>query len=143
MSDSRVTEVLMAKADRACRSARVLLELGDTDGACSRAYYGMFDAARAALLFSGKVASVEGLVKTHQGLMKLFSDRLIRNGSLPRELGRNLRRAEEIRLAADYRADAVEPSDATEAIVRAEAFVEAIRTAYPGAGAIEPSDHRT
>lgn len=44
----------MAKAETACSSARVLLELGDVDGASNRAYYAMFDAARAALLASGK-----------------------------------------------------------------------------------------
>jgi uncharacterized protein (UPF0332 family) len=41
---------LMAKAVRAALSA---LDMGDADGACNRAYYAMFDAARAALLVSG------------------------------------------------------------------------------------------
>jgi uncharacterized protein (UPF0332 family) len=40
---------LMAKAWQAGTSARVLLENGDMDGACNRAYYAMFEAARAAL----------------------------------------------------------------------------------------------
>jgi uncharacterized protein (UPF0332 family) len=40
---------LMQKAARALDSARLLLDAGDTDGACNRAYYAMFDAARAAL----------------------------------------------------------------------------------------------
>jgi uncharacterized protein (UPF0332 family) len=40
----------LAKAKTAVRSARVLLAAGDPDGACNRAYYAMFDAARAALL---------------------------------------------------------------------------------------------
>jgi uncharacterized protein (UPF0332 family) len=39
----------MQKAARALDSARLLLDAGDTDGACNRAYYAMFDAARAAL----------------------------------------------------------------------------------------------
>ncbi|MBL8510379.1 MAG: HEPN domain-containing protein, partial [Betaproteobacteria bacterium] len=42
----------MAKADRACQSAHMLLASGDVEGACNRAYYAMFDAARAALLAS-------------------------------------------------------------------------------------------
>ena len=37
----------MAKACQAAVSARVLLETRDADGACNRAYYAMFDAARA------------------------------------------------------------------------------------------------
>lgn len=43
----------MDKAEPACASACALLDLGDVDGACNRAYYAMFDAARAALLVSG------------------------------------------------------------------------------------------
>lgn len=38
-----------AKANQAAASARLLLTAGDTSGACNRAYYAMFDAARAAL----------------------------------------------------------------------------------------------
>lgn len=52
MTNHLTPEALMAKADRACASARALLVLGDVDGACNRAYYAMFDAARAALLAS-------------------------------------------------------------------------------------------
>jgi uncharacterized protein (UPF0332 family) len=40
---------LMTKAARAVASAQALLELGDADGASNRAYYAMFDAARAAM----------------------------------------------------------------------------------------------
>ncbi len=39
---------LMAKANQALASAKLLLDTGDADGACNRAYYAMFDAARAA-----------------------------------------------------------------------------------------------
>src|SRR6218665_1354066 len=68
-------EALMAKADTACSSARVLLNLGDVDGASNRAYYAMFDAARAALLASG--ASVEPDVgRTHSGLIGAFGNYL-------------------------------------------------------------------
>jgi uncharacterized protein (UPF0332 family) len=35
----------MSKAARAVASARLLLDHGDVDGACNRAYYAMFDAA--------------------------------------------------------------------------------------------------
>ena len=41
---------LLAKARRALASAEVLAERGDPEGACNRAYYAMFDAARAGLL---------------------------------------------------------------------------------------------
>ena len=42
----------MDKAERALASARVLIEAGDPEGACNRAYYSMFDAAHAALFFA-------------------------------------------------------------------------------------------
>jgi uncharacterized protein (UPF0332 family) len=42
----------MAKAHRAIASAHMLLKDNDSDGACNRAYYAMFDAARAALIAS-------------------------------------------------------------------------------------------
>ena len=50
VSRSLTPQILMDKAKRACASARALLDLDDVDGACNRAYYAMFDAARAALL---------------------------------------------------------------------------------------------
>jgi uncharacterized protein (UPF0332 family) len=58
---------LMAKAERACASARLLYEAGDAEGACNRAYYAMFDAARAALLTSGAPVRAD-IGKTHGGL---------------------------------------------------------------------------
>ena len=59
---------LFEKATRAASSAKLLLDTGDTDGACNRAYYAMFDAARAALLASGAPVGSEG-AKTHSGLI--------------------------------------------------------------------------
>ena len=40
---------LIFKANRAIESAKLLHNAGDIDGACNRAYYAMFDAAKAAL----------------------------------------------------------------------------------------------
>lgn len=39
---------LIVKANRAIASAKLLHAAGDSDGACNRAYYAMFDAAKAA-----------------------------------------------------------------------------------------------
>ncbi len=62
---------VLAKPIRAPESARVLWEHGGADGACNRAYYAMFDAARAALLVSG--AAGAEMARTHNGLMSAFS----------------------------------------------------------------------
>ena len=59
---------LMTKARRAVASAYKLLEDSDCDGACNRAYYAMFDAARAALIASQAPVPPE-IAKTHMGLM--------------------------------------------------------------------------
>jgi uncharacterized protein (UPF0332 family) len=119
----------MGKAERACSSASVLLKLGDVDGACNRAYYAMFDAARAALMASGAHASPE-IGKTHRGLINAFSLQLVKNGPVSKELGRLLNRAEEIRLVADYKGDSVELADATEMVTQAEHFVATLRMIF-------------
>ena len=45
---------MMAEAETACSSARLILEHGDAASAVNRAYYAMFHAARAALLDGGR-----------------------------------------------------------------------------------------
>lgn len=119
-------DALMAKADTACFSARALLELGDVDGAANRAYYAMFDAARAALLASG--APVEpDIGRTHSGLIGAFGNFLVKNGPVSKEVGRLLNRAHEIRLVADYNGDSVESADAAELVEQAATFIAAMR----------------
>lgn len=120
---------LMAKAARAARSARVLLDNGDVEGASDRAYYAMFNAARAALLASG--ASVpDEMARTHNGLISSFSLQLVKTGRVPMDLGRALNRAEGLRPAADYRGDSVEQADAAWAVQQAEAFVETMQVTF-------------
>jgi len=92
---------LLAKAIRAAASAKVLLDLGDADGACNRAYYAMYDAARAALLASGAPVEPE-IAKTHTGLISAFSLHMVKTSRVPVELGKAFNRAEELRLMADY-----------------------------------------
>lgn len=116
---------LMAKAVQAAASANVLLNTGDADGACNRAYYAMFDAARAALLASG-----HDVGKTHKGVLNAFSDRLVKNGPLPKEMGRLLKHAETFRYVADHEGGPVELSDAKDMAEQAETFVSAMRAEF-------------
>ena len=129
MSDQITPVSLMAKADRACSSARALLNLGDVDGACNRAYYAMFDAARAALLARGAPVKPD-IGKTHSGLINAFSEHLIKNGPISKELGRMLKRAQEVRLVADYKSGSVELTDAKEMVAQADLFVAAMRAVF-------------
>lgn len=121
----------MAKAVQAAASAKVLLDTGDADGTCNRAYYAMFDAARAALLVSGHEVG-----RTHKGVLNAFSDRLVKNGPLPKETGRMLKHAETFRYVADYEGEPVELHDAQKMVEQAHAFVAALRALFmtdPGA----------
>jgi len=117
---------LMAKAIQAAASAKVLLDTGDSDGACNRAYYAMFDAARAALLASGAPVEPE-IAKTHSGLISAFSLHLVKTGRVPVALGKALNKAEELRLIADYKGDPIEREDAIWAVHQAQAFVQAMQ----------------
>jgi uncharacterized protein (UPF0332 family) len=116
----------MAKALRAVASSRLLLQDSDVDGACNRAYYAMFDAARAALLLSNAPVASEA-IRTHGGLISAFSLHLVKTGKVAVEFGRALNKAEEIRLVADYNGDPVEAEQAEWMARQAELFVLAIR----------------
>jgi len=120
---------LFAKAGRAAASARLLFDAGDVDGACNRAYYAMFDAARAALILSSAPVEAE-VARTHGGLISAFSLHLVKSGRIPVELGRVLNRAEEIRLVADYRGDQVEAGQGLWMVEQAEQFVLRIHAEF-------------
>lgn len=120
---------LLAKAIQASASAKLLLDVGDADGACNRAYYAMFDAARAALLASGAPVASE-IAKTHSGLISAFSLYLVKTGRVPIELGKTLNKAEELRLIADYKGDPVEIDAASWAVSEAHSFVQVMQDTF-------------
>ena len=121
-----MTKDLMGKAERALASAQLLLADGDTDGATNRAYYAMFDAATAALVWKG-IVTAQTLPKTHSGLISSFGLHLIQTGQLPPQLGRSFNHSHEFRLTADYLAEPVPLEKAQLAIEEATAFVRTIR----------------
>ena len=120
---------LMAKARRAVESAQLLLASGDQDGACNRAYYAMFDAARAALWVNDP-QSLAGL-KTHNGLITAFSLQVVKAGKVSVELGKAINKVEDLRLIADYRDDPLDPEHVTWAVQQASRFVEEIGKLIP------------
>ena len=119
-------DALMMKAETALSSARALLDIGDVDGAVNRAYYAMFDAARAALVGAGAPVQPDA-VRTHSGLIGAFGRYLVKNGPMPKEIGRLLNRVHEIRLLADYDGDTVDQAEALELVKQATNFVAAVR----------------
>ena len=122
---------LFEKAFVALRSADLLLQSGDLDGCCNRAYYAMFDAARAALVADGCADQVLG-IKTHSGLISFFSLRLVKTGRVSVELGKSFNKVEDLRLLADYRGDALELAQAQWAVEQAQLFVHGLQTLFKG-----------
>ncbi len=121
----------MRKAERALDEGRLLLRDEKTEGACSRAYYAMHDAAHAALLATGH-ETPDAIIKTHHTLIAEFGKKLVLGGQIDASLGRAFNKVEEMRLLADYSADPP-PLDKTQGVVeQAEAFVAAIRILIAG-----------
>lgn len=116
---------LILRANRALESARLLLESGDVDGSCNRAYYAMFDAARAALIATRAPVQAE-VARTHSGLIAAFSMHLVKPGLIAVEYGRSLNKVEDLRLIADYKGDPVSADKATWALEQAVKFVAVI-----------------
>lgn len=117
---------LLEKADRALMSAETLLREGDTEGSCNRAYYAMFNAARAALILVGAPAEItEG--KTHSGLHSAFNQFLVKPGHMLQGFGTEFRRAERLRQISDYLGDQIDPEKATDTLNHAREFVQKIK----------------
>lgn len=120
---------LLAKAVRASSSAALLLGDGDINGACNRAYYAMFDAARAALLAAG--APVDpNVIRTHNGVIAAFGLHLVKAGRVQRDWGRALNRAQEIRQVADYTGENVEIAVASWVVEQARLFIEEMQGTF-------------
>ena len=81
MSRAFTPATYFAKSERALHGAHLLIEGGEIEGACNRAYYAMFDAARAALLNTAGAEHVLA-IKSHSGLISFFSQRLVKTGSV-------------------------------------------------------------
>jgi len=117
---------LVARARASARSARLLLETGDTIGAVSRAYYAMFDLARAALRdIDPKLAAA----KTHATIISRFSKHIVKEKGYSPELARALRRAFDARLVADYSYDTVTMEVAAEVVDGMDRFLADITRA--------------
>lgn len=122
-------EKYLAKASHAAKSASILLREGEAEGACNRAYYAMFNAAHAALLWSGAHVN-SGETKKHNSLIAAFGKHLVLTGLLPSELGKSLNKAENVRILADYTGEEIELEKAAEIVVQAERFVASVKDRF-------------
>lgn len=83
-----------AKSD--LNAARILLEAKEYKGANNRAYYSVFHAINAVHAWDGNA------YKRHRDAIGNFNKDYVKTGIFPREIGRKVSEAEEIRHASDY-----------------------------------------
>jgi uncharacterized protein (UPF0332 family) len=113
----------LAKAKTTARTAHLALKAGDTNSAVNRAYFTMFDAARAAL------AAIDPELlkaKTHASVIRRFGKYLVEERGFDRSLGRIFSQAEDARLAADYETEQVDEAAARVIVDEMDRFVAAV-----------------
>ena len=103
-------------------AAEFLFEKELFSDAVNRGYYSMFHAVTAILL-QNRIT-----VKTHTGLIAKFGEIFIQPGTIDREYGRMLARAEELREKADYSLLSPITREQAEMVVKnARSFLEEIK----------------
>ena len=117
---------LWNKAVEAAAAARLLFEAGHYNGAANRAYYAMFDAARAYLRKMHGINS--GALKRHATLIEKFSLLAIMSGEIDKSHGRALSRAFDDRIVADYGDRTIGEAEARTLLEKMDAFLAAIKT---------------
>ena len=78
------------------KSAQILLEAGSLKAANNRAYYAIFHAINAVHAVNGDA------FKRHKDAIANFNKSYVKTEIFPREIGRKISEAEEIRHASDY-----------------------------------------
>ncbi len=100
------------------RSARILLNAEEYKSANNRAYYAIFHAINAVHAISGKA------YKRHKDAIANFNKEYVKNEIFPREIGRKINEAEEIRHASDYDDFYIANKDESERqVIVAEEFI--------------------
>jgi uncharacterized protein (UPF0332 family) len=112
-----------AKAMVFARSARLLQQSGDPDSAINRAYYAMYDAARAALESIDPKLSVS---KKHDTIIRRFGEHIVVGRQLDKRLSRIFNSGEDSRLFADYARGFVEPDKASRVLDEMDEFLSAV-----------------
>jgi uncharacterized protein (UPF0332 family) len=87
---------LVEKAERALKSARLLLDNEDFEATVSRTYYAMFYIVEAILLTKNLK------FKSHRGVISAFGQHFIKTEIFPKELSKQLRNAMDKRYEGDY-----------------------------------------
>jgi uncharacterized protein (UPF0332 family) len=112
------------KAREMGEEARVLLRSGHFNGAANRAYYAMFNAARAVLEARTELDVID--VRRHSAALKLFSQHIVKTGLVDRELNAAVNEAFEVRAIADYDRTSVSEKQAMEMVALMERMIAAL-----------------
>lgn len=91
-----LVEYRLQTASETLESAKILLAAKDYKGANNRAYYAIFHAINAIHAINGKA------YKRHKDAIANFNREYVKTEIFPREIGRKIGEAEEIRHASDY-----------------------------------------
>ena len=117
-----LSKIYLEKAEEKLNSSKYLLKEKYIDDSISRAYYAAFFAVKALLLLLGFDA------KTHSGLITLFNLHVIKEGLLPKEIGKKMKSLFDARQSSDYEPISLyDVDDAKELIDFAETIVKAIK----------------
>ena len=108
------------------------------DNAVNRAYYAMFNVARAALLSAGMPESE--LPRTHNGVIAAFGQEAVKVRGLDPDLGRALGKTESLRLRAVYTGLQIDRATAEGAVARAEVFVRTVEREFGLEGVAKLAD---
>lgn len=95
MSEINV-RLLVEKAKKYIKSAKLLLDNGDFDSTASRVYYAMHYMAEALLLTKNLK------IKSHRGLISVFGSEFIKTNIFPKEIGSQFKDAFDKRQIGDY-----------------------------------------
>jgi uncharacterized protein (UPF0332 family) len=124
---------LWGKGQAAARSAQLLLQAGDWDGATNRAYYAAFSAARAVL---ASVRASFADAKGHATIVRRFEKHLVGERGLDAALGRPLfGRLRHARWVADYSDSVADEATARAVLGEAQRFMAATEPFLKKAGA--------
>ena len=108
-----------AKSD--LKSAKILFAADEYKGANNRAYYAIFHALNAVHALNGAA------YKRHKDAIGNFNKEYVKTGIFPREIGRKIGEAEEIRHASDYDDFYIASKEESERqIIVAEEFIQLI-----------------
>jgi uncharacterized protein (UPF0332 family) len=117
--------VFWEKATEAGGDAHALFARGSFNGAANRAYFAMYNAARAALEVVTDLAVAD--VRRHSAILKLFGQHVVKAGLLSPTLSKSINDAFETRAIADYDTRSVPQEDAEALLALMDELLGAVR----------------